>query len=233
MNSKGFLLATAAGAAFAPVAQAADLPMRKAPGYVDAPASWTGWYIGAHAGVNWQQAHNNNQYAGDFVTTTATGFIGGGQLGFNWQRGNFVFGIEADGSWLSGKGTQSTLAGGTTYSADNKIRWLATVRPRFGLAVNDTMVYTTVGVAFGGVKNTHVVDSGTFGTKSESKTRVGWAAGGGIEHMLSRNWTVGLEALFVDLGRSTAGYSAATFGTKTTKFSNQAVIGRLKLNYKW
>jgi len=233
MNSKGFLLATIAGAAFAPVAQAADMPVaRKAPGYVDPPASWAGWYIGGHIGANWQQAHNDNTYAAYHATSTGTGFIGGGQLGFNWQRGSFVFGIEADGSWLSGGG--NVPQDGNGYSASNKVRWLATVRPRFGLAVGDTMVYATAGVAFGGVRNSNTLDAtGTFGTKSESKTRVGWAAGGGIEHMLNRNWTIGLEVLFVDLGRSSVTLPSAGATPKTTKFSNQLAIARFKLNYKW
>jgi opacity protein-like surface antigen len=57
---------------------------------------------------------------------------------------------------------------------------------------------------------------------------VGWTVGGGVEHMLNRNWTIGLEGLFVDLGRSTLNVK-----TSNLRFSNQAVIGRLKLNYKF
>jgi len=83
--------------------------------------------------------------------------------------------------------------------------------------------FATAGVAFGGVKNS-LFD----GTYSESKTRVGWAVGGGVEHMLNRNWTIGLEGLFVDLGRS----NLDTKGGRL-KFSNQAFISRLKLNYKF
>jgi opacity protein-like surface antigen len=60
---------------------------------------------------------------------------------------------------------------------------------------------------------------------------VGWAVGGGVEHMLNRNWTIGLEGLFVDLGRSNLTFGQS--GNKTTRFQNTAVIGRLKLNYKF
>ena len=83
------------------------------------------------------------------------------------------------------------------------------------------------GVAIGGVKNT-INFRGVF-PYSSSTTKVGWTVGGGVEHLLSRNWTIGLEALFVDLGKS----SVTVPETKTTKFQNQAVIGRLKLNYKF
>ena len=112
MKKKGFLLATAAtgAAAFAPGAMAADMPL-KAPRQVVVPpaASWAGFYIGGHAGVAWHQAHNSNSYnrlrsfGPDELSANKTGFIGGGQIGYNWQSGNFVFGVEADGSWLSVK----------------------------------------------------------------------------------------------------------------------------------
>jgi outer membrane immunogenic protein len=237
MSSKGFLLATAAtgAAAFAPGAMAADMPLKAAPAYVPPAVSWAGWYIGVHAGVNWQQAHNSSPYSA-FSTidrTSSTGFIGGGQIGYNWQNGNFVFGIEADGSWLSNKANvRDTFF--QDYSASNRVRWLATVRPRFGLAVGNTMAYVTAGVAFGGVKNKAEYDifSPTpFSSVSESKTRVGWAVGGGIEHMWTRNWTIALEGLFVDLGSKKVVHPSEP--GKTTRFDNQVVIGRVKLNYKW
>jgi outer membrane immunogenic protein len=107
--------------------------------------------------------------------------------------------------------------------------WLSTVRGRAGLAVGDTMAHVTGGIAFGKVSNILDPGFGGHGIKSDSKTRVGWTIGGGVEHMIDRNWTVALEGLFVDLGRSTV----TTTDFKTTTFSNQAVIGRLKLNYKF
>jgi outer membrane immunogenic protein len=217
----GFLIATSAGFAAAaagmPGAQAADMPI-KAPRYIEPAANWTGWYIGAHAGAAWQQAQ-----AVDYgVSFSKTAFIGGGQIGYNWQHGNFVFGLEGDISGLSGKNS----SGDSYFGFQSQVRWLSTVRSRFGLAVGDTMAYMTAGLAIGGVKNTFF-DFGT--TYSQSKTRVGWTVGGGVEHMLNRNWTIGLEGLFVDLGRSNLAFGQS----KTTRFQNTAVIGRLKLNYKF
>jgi outer membrane immunogenic protein len=218
-TKKGFLIATSAGfaaAAAMPGAQAADMPI-KAPRYVEPASNWSGWYIGAHAGAAWQQASTDILTG---YTFSKTAFIGGGQLGYNWQHGNFVFGLEGDISGLSGKNTLSKFG----YElARGDIRWLSTVRSRFGLAVGDTMAYMTAGVAFGGVKN-----SLFEGQYSSSKTKVGWTVGGGVEHMLNRNWTIGLEGLFVDLGRSNV-----RVNSKSSTFSNQAVIGRVKLNYKF
>ena len=117
-----------------------------------------------------------------------------------------------------------------------KIRWLSTVRGRFGLAVGDTMAYATAGVAFGGVRTACMfwIVVPRNASTVDNKTRVGWTVGGGVEHMWTRNWTIALEGLFVDLGRKTRRpYRWANRLYKTTTFSNQAVVGRLKLNYKW
>jgi outer membrane immunogenic protein len=231
MRKKGFLIATSAGfaaAAAIPGAQAADMPI-KAPRYVEQPASWAGWYIGANVGAAWQHTDANSAYRGfafDNNTFSKSVFIGGGQIGYNWQHGNFVFGLEGDISGLSGKNT-GQLQDSTGYTYSSRINWLSTVRGRFGLAVGDTMAYMTAGVAFAGVKNA-ISSEGT--TYSSSKTRTGWTVGGGVEHMLSRNWTIGLEALFVDLGKSSG--PSLDFN-KTSHFQNQQVIGRLKLNYKF
>jgi outer membrane immunogenic protein len=228
MRKKGFLIATSAGfaAAAVPGAQAADMPI-KAPRYAEPVASWEGWYAGVHAGAAWQQT-NASETAYGFTdsnnTFAKTGFIGGGQIGYNWQHGNFVFGLEGDISGLSGK--NSGQSNGYTFTS--QIRWLSTVRSRFGLAVGDTMAYMTAGLAFGGVRNTFF-DGNT--STSSTKTRTGWTVGGGVEHMLNRNWTIGLEGLFVDLGKSSFVVNKLT--GKTGNFQNQAIIGRVKLNYKF
>jgi hypothetical protein len=90
-----------------PGAQAADMPV-KAQRYYEPSASWAGWYIGAHAGAAWHQTSANvlDQDSEEFPfgsTFSKTGFIGGGQIGYNWQHGNFVFGLEGDISGLTGK----------------------------------------------------------------------------------------------------------------------------------
>jgi len=250
-SHKGYLLATAGGviaAAAVGDAQAADMAL-KAPAepYVPA-ASWAGWYIGLNAGANWQQAANQSldpKAVGGSPTTSATGFIGGGQIGYNWQDGNFVLGLEGDIQGLTGTGTSLNIAANrtppSTKQFSNSIRWLSTVRARTGLAVGNTMAYVTGGVAFGGVDNQFIghvsTISGLSGTKSVSTTRVGWAVGGGIEHILwNSHWTIGLEGMFVDLGTSQVSinnFPANPGDTKTARFSNQTVIGRFKLNYKF
>ena len=234
MKIKGKLLATAAGFA-APVmgvsaAGAADMPVKAVPAPAPVTVSWAGWYIGGHAGAYWTHSEFDTE-ARTARSHSGNGFIGGGQVGINWQNGNAVYGIEVDGSGLTGR-ARTSFDGGEKQ-ATGQIRWLATVRARMGLAVGNSMAYVTGGLAIGGVKNAFVdTDSpGNNGNKSSSKTRLGWVVGGGVEHMWTRNWTIALEALFVDLGKTTI--HGQNDASKVGRFSNQAVIGRVKLNYRF
>jgi outer membrane immunogenic protein len=239
MKYNGFLLATAGGMAMVPGAQAADLAVKAPIMPPPPPASWTGWYIGVNAGAAWQSMHAKNNYSdSNVMQIDGSSFAGGGQIGYNWQQGSGVFGIEADLNGFS-SGPSYTAPGVTNpKSISTKTNWLSTVRGRMGLAVADTMVYMTGGVAFGNVNNSqHLRNiSDPFSTKSESKTKVGWVIGGGIEHMWNQHWTFGLEGLFVDLGKSEVTNFDPTVSSgvgKTSTFRNQIVIGRAKLNYKF
>ena len=242
MKRKGFLLAATGGLAAMSSAQAADLPM-KAAKLTPAPApiaSWTGFYVGLNAGAVWQMgtsAYNNGEGPGN--SGHGIGFIGGGQIGYNYQIApTWVLGLEADISGLTGtaSGANANNCGscgeGVFKGIQSKINWLSTFRGRVGwLMHQDTMIYATGGLAVGGVKNTWDPTGGCCGAlKSVSKTLTGWTVGGGIEHMLTPNWTVSLEALYVDLGSSTG---TSSYGSKTSTFKNTAAIARVKVNYKF
>jgi outer membrane immunogenic protein len=241
MKYKGFLLATTGGLAAMSGAQAADLPM-KAARVMPAPmpvASWDGFYVGLNGGFALQTAQSGygNPADGDGQGGGKVGFIGGGQIGYNWQVSPmWVLGVEADISGLTGKVTQGPEFNNTKGNGlEASINWLSTFRGRVGWLMHpDTMLYATGGLAVGGIKNSwnpNGLNAGCCGpTKSVSKTKTGWVAGGGIEHMFMRNWTIGVEALYVDLGNTSA--NSATPG-KSSTFKNSAVIGRLKLNYKF
>jgi outer membrane immunogenic protein len=217
MKINRILLAGVAGVMSIPAAQAADMAL-KAPPMVAAP-SWAGWYIGGNAGVASVEINRYDPDGSlDDLSGRNTSFIGGGQVGYNWQSGTLVYGLEADGSFL---GSKQNFDG----EGSNRLPWLVTARLRMGLAVGDTMAYVTGGVAFGEIKTTNE----NFGGYSQSKTRVGWTIGGGVEHMINRNWTIALEGLFVDLGSKT--YCSKDCSLR--KVTGQAAIGRLKINYKF
>jgi outer membrane immunogenic protein len=220
MKIKGFLLATAAGSLAAPVAHAADLAVKAPPrAPVVAAPSWAGFYIGVNAGGYWQETAST--FAFYRPTTSNLGFIGGGQLGYNWQSGNLVLGIEGDWDWLSGKGSEQMAF----PVMQNRMSWLATVRGRAGLAVGNTLVYATGGLAIAELKDSVTYSTTTF---SDRKTRLGIAVGGGIEQKFAPHWSAKLEGLFVGMEKHTG-----LINGKTSTFKHQAVIGRVGLNYQF
>jgi outer membrane immunogenic protein len=216
-------------------AAAADLPVRRAPVVYKAPAAapvwtWAGFYIGINGGGIWQRAkaHVSDPpgNTGD-ATVNSSGGTFGGQAGFNWQYQQYVYGIEVDGNWADASGSANIVAS-PTFAFSSKLSSLATVRGRVGIAMSSTMIYATGGFAAGHVNNQVPV---LFGGYFNNKTRTGWTAGGGIEHMFAEHWSAKAEALYVDLGTSTV---QGVFGNGYVgRFTNTAVVGRIGLNYKW
>jgi len=164
-------------------ARAADLSYRPAPQYtVNQPLnalSWAGPYLGGNLNYSWGAIDNN--------PTRPSGFGGGVQGGYNWQSGQFVFGLEGD---LSVTAASDTFA---PWKFSNP--WFGTARGRVGYAVNSMLLYATGGLAFGEVRGE------AFGM-SESHTNVGWTLGGGAEFALNQNWSAKVEYLYVNLADS-------------------------------
>jgi outer membrane immunogenic protein len=213
---KRFTLAACAAllAAAAP-ATAADLPMpfKAAPA---APFNWTGFYVGINGGYGWAKSSWTDSVA---ATTTgdfdATGAMAGGTVGYNLQMSHFVVGFEGDidASWM--KGTDSTAC------CETKNDWFATARARLGLAMDRIMPFLTAGAAFGDLKITSALGS-------ETATRIGWTAGGGVEYAFMGAWSAKLEYLYADLGKASC--SAATCGT-VSDVSFKANIVRAGVDY--
>jgi outer membrane immunogenic protein len=234
---KGVAVAALTGLG-AVVAQAADLPTRKeapAPVFVPPPFTWTGFYVGLNAGGIFSSGSRHADIfdpnagtdglflANDFpggLGSGQTGFLGGGQAGYNWQTGAFVLGVETDfqGSTLSKSvdvvGTPivdplGILTGDTLgVHAKASLDWLGTTRARLGFVAtpdNRLMIYATGGVAYaGGSANFSVFDAttGALWTGNPSSSRVGWTIGGGVEYAITNNWTIKGEYLYADLGSS-------------------------------
>jgi len=201
---KRILLATVALTAFAATASAADLPARmvtKAPAYV-AGYNWTGFYAGVNLGYGWATASSTATFGA--VTATESerlkGVVGGGQVGYNWQTGNVVFGLEAD---IQATGQKNTATvGGVTFT--DKLPWFATLRGRLGLAFDRSLIYVTGGGGLANVKSEATVGAVTV---SESDTRGLWTIGAGVEQALWANVTAKVEYLYLDTGseRTTVG----------------------------
>jgi opacity protein-like surface antigen len=233
----------------------------KAPAMVVPAYHWTGLYAGVNAGyginsddVNLTPASANAATAiavGDSPASESVrdaGFLAGGQIGYNWQTGGTVWGIETDLDWAQISGstaTTSTLDFFTT-TVDKNLSWLGTTRARVGtLARNNLLLYVTGGVAYGGtelafdqrIAGVNCPFNFTCSTGSVSKTKVGWTVGTGLEWAVTNRATFKAEYLFVDLGSTsltstdtaTAGLAPFIYGV-STKFQDNIV--RLGLNYK-
>jgi outer membrane immunogenic protein len=263
---------------------AADLPSRKAaPVYAPPPPMWTGFYAGLNAGYNF--GTNSNAYSQNwggnwveaglvalpgtapiamdaFASNTQSGFIGGGQIGYNYQYGsNILLGIEAD---IQGTGIRGTARGGGAAAGNGAelqslavgqtgiqggVDWLGTVRGRIGYLWTPTLlVYGTGGFAYGGVY-ANVVQSAyenvSFGAQPvvtntwvgggrQNQLLTGWTAGGGAEWMFMPNWSLKAEALYWDLGRMNV--QTATFGVAGISgpngFANNLGWGRSSVSYQ-
>lgn len=186
------LLGTSALAAVvvAGVAQAADMPVKApvAPGYA-APFNWTGFYIGAHVGAGWS-TKEWSEVGVVFANYNLNGFLGGGQIGYNWQSGWAVFGVEADASGTDIKGSLNELG------LDSKIDALGTITARFGGTVDHALVYVKGGGAWAHDK--HDIEG-----LSASETIWGWTIGSGVEYAFALNWSGKVEYNFLDLGKHT------------------------------
>jgi outer membrane immunogenic protein len=194
-----------AGLLVAGVAQAADMarPVYKAPPV--AYYNWSGCYIGGQAG--WARARTefintaNTTAFGDLdpgegFRVSDSGGIAGGQIGCNFQSGQWVFGIEGQGSWLGVKTSfLNTVFGGATDDIfEVKSNWLASVAGRLGFANNNWLFYAKGGFAASGwrLSVTDVVGANQ-GSGSDRHTHTGFVVGTGIEYGLTPNWIFGVE----------------------------------------
>jgi outer membrane immunogenic protein len=243
---RSYLLVTVSAAAFSTGALAADIPARmpvKAPAPVAAPWSWAGFYIGINAGVAWNRAEFTDLGTADgccgysfprgttFWSPSKAGFTGGGQAGYNFQSGNIVYGIEVDANWVNGK--TSTLILPQSVSATTKLEWMATARGRVGLTLSPTLVYVTGGLAVGHFEDNYGATFRSVTDFSSSRTRLGWTAGGGVEHMFARNWTVKIEALYADFGDWTVQGPPTGLTFYRARFAHEVITVRGGLNLKW
>jgi outer membrane immunogenic protein len=217
-------------------ALAADLaPHMPAP--IVAVYDWTGFYIGGNIGYSWGRSSDTSTLtngAGTVLFTSAdrtnlNGVVGGGQIGYNWQMQNWLWGLEADIQGTDEKGTRnftcpagvctpSTILPGNfalpvvvpgaavPLALYQKIDWFGTVRGRVGVLVDPkVLLYATGGLAYGEVKSSETI--GAFTGFSSTSIKAGYTVGAGIEGAIGGNWTAKLEYLYVDLGRTSGSFA--------------------------
>jgi outer membrane immunogenic protein len=242
MMMRKFLLGTVSAVALGGTAMAADLPSRQ---YAPPPPiipifTWTGFYVGVNAGYGWS---TNSNSGGVFVPGVGFvdsgggndgGFVGGGQIGYNYQFGAFVAGIEADIQWADlnrnnnrnaaffDAAGNAIIVGGNN---NNNTDWFGTVRPRLGYAFDRALVYITGGLAF-------------------TDNNAGWTIGGGLEYAFTDHLTAKIEGLYINIdqnnnnsvfGLGLVNTNCGAFGNCLGNNNNNNEFGvvRSGLNYKF
>ena len=245
-------------------AHAADLQAPyKAPAYV-APAifDWTGYYAGFNAGYGFGKSDDSvvvtnpgTLFVGTEPAAVAAagaasqspkGFLGGVQVGYNWQWGHIVAGLEADFDYMGLKASTTGTAPdpvvvGNSYNISQEIKtnWLGTARPRIGWAFDNFLVYATGGVAVSQIKYTSSHSETTTiaaGSRSTNPIKLGWVAGLGVEWAWSQRWSVKAEYLYTRIASVSTDYGV-TDGVLTGSEGGAANlninIARLGVNYRF
>ena len=193
-------------------AMAADLALKAPPPAPPAP-SWTGFYIGVNGGASWATAANAINLAGlgfgiggtlPLYSQGLNGFLGGGQIGYNYQSGNFLVGVEGDGDWTHINGTTPCLV---EFSCSANMKWTADATVRAGvLPMHNLLVYVKGGASWTDVN--YNFSSGSLLapasiTSNVTETKVGGLLGFGTEYMFAPHWTAKIEYNYVDYGSHT------------------------------
>ena len=233
---KRYLLASAM-CALPFTASAADMSVKShyTPPPQPVPFTWTGFYVGASAGIITQATTGTDingliNNGGDTYGVAGTGGLFGINAGYNYQVGSWVLGLEADIALSTIKNTFNFEGYPDSY-VSSELDSLGTVRGRIGYAFDRALFYATGGLAYGQVKNGASYEQEAKYTSTTSGWQTGWTAGAGLEYAITNNWTVRAEWLYVDLGTSTGSLNNASgcrFG-----FKNTYQVGRVGLNYKY
>jgi outer membrane immunogenic protein len=213
-------------------ALAADLPARmpvKAP--VMAPVAfynWSGFYIGAHGGGGWGEKCFT--FAGlDEGCHDVDGWLGGGQVGYNWQNGALVFGLEFSGSAAHLTGSH-VIPGTLADTYNTRVDSVFLFTGRIGWAADRFLVYATGGAA--SVRDRYrYVEVGT-GTASARETRWGWTVGAGVEMGLAPNWSLGFQYNYVGLGDRDRTFTGDA-GPFVENIDQHLHLATARLNYRF
>jgi outer membrane immunogenic protein len=218
-------------------AQAAAPPATAPPPF----NSWAGPYVGVAGGFAWGRSTQTDPgFAFSSIGPPAPpavadgnfrlkGGVIGGALGYNWQYGPWVFGLEGDYSWADIRGSSNGCgAAFISHICSTELDSLGTFRGRIGYALGPQgtwLVYATGGLAVGDLEA-----SDSLFNASGSKFRAGWTVGAGVEAAFWRNWSVKAEYLYIDLGKTVL-FNIGPGVPETVSFA--ANVFRVGLNYKF
>ncbi len=239
------LFTTSAALVLGGGAMAADLPARvgaPAPAPIFASAyNWSGAYLGISGGMTYASGEHQAGRdtlpfcSNDAVCSSPTSFGGlvGLTAGYNWQNGNFVYGIEGDASYaFSNRRSDSVNIETNPFDlGQSSVNGIGTIRGRMGLAMGNTLAYVTAG--FAGINQKLQFAGGYAGGSSKTNWVPALAVGGGIEHAFSDNWTFKAEGLYLYANKGKTLLLDPAIDNKKFRANASQAIFRIGLNYKF
>jgi outer membrane immunogenic protein len=221
-------------------AVAADLaarPYTKAPAMIATVYDWSGFYIGANGG--WGSSRNSWDSVAPLAvgpegSNTANGGTVGGQVGYRWQAGTWVFGLEAQGNWADFKGSNASTLFGPGFVNNSKTNAFGLFTGQVGYAANNFLLYVKGGAAV--TSNSYRINTaaGALAGSTSDDTRWGGAIGVGAEYAFAPNWSVGLEYDHLFMQDKTYNFTTPAglaFGSDRIRQDVDLVTARL--NYKF
>jgi outer membrane immunogenic protein len=237
---KKFLLGTVGLVALgmAAPAAAADLPARtytKAPAYVAAIYDWSGFYIGINGG--WGRSHDSRNFdptATFLGSYDANGGTVGGQVGYRWQTGTWVFGLEAQGNWADISGS-TAVVGVPAITLRSKTDALGLFTGQVGYAMNNALLYVKGGASITDRNYQFVTTAGNALISSTGYgTRLGGTVGAGFEYGFTPNWSAAIEYDHIFEGRHGATFNVVGGGTVTgNSVGGDSDLVTARINYRW
>ena len=226
---KKFIVGVSLLVAFSGSATAADLPNRiYAPIFTSPIFSWTGFYVGLHAGYGVTEARRKGTVlaAPMNVSKSLDGFIGGVHAGYNYQTGSIVLGVEADLDYAGAKG--STTALGVTSTDSFKLK--GSVRGRVGYAFDRVLFYGTGGIALAStsINTTYLATSA-----KNDHVRIGWTIGAGAAYAFTDALSARLEYRYTNLGAKSQTFGAAPLSSivESTRLREQAILAGVSYRF--
>jgi outer membrane immunogenic protein len=226
-------------------AYAADLaarPYTKAPPLI-AAYDWSGFYVGANGGYgSSSKCWNIDNVAGVPVfpgvpegCNRATGGLAGGQIGYRWQTGALVAGLEAQGNWADLRGSNLSTALGSDVTNQSKIDAFGLFSGQFGYAWNNALLYVKSGLAVTDDKYKGITTGLGTALDAGKETRTGFAAGVGLEYGFTPNWSLAVEYDHFFMFENDVAFTAVTGGalSRIDNIHQDVDLVTARINYRF
>ncbi len=227
----GLVLSMIGAAGIASSASAADMPVKAVRAAPAAVYNWSGFYVGVHVGGAWLD-HERHEIAlpENLADHDASGLIAGGQIGFNVQNGNIVWGIEVQASWSDlDDETPSTLFEGFTKRTE--VNWMGTAAGRLGIVTGNMLLFVKAGFAWADYDYQIRLDGARWAQVDELRT--GWMVGVGAEYAMSGPWSVKLEYNYMDFGKKSYNFVPVTDDpTERWRVEDSIHVVKFGINYR-